>query len=162
MPAASRRSRGQAQTTPRLSLTVQYLSAQPDLPARHKFRRWVAAALSHNANVTIRIVDDAEGREHNRSYRRKDYATNVLTFVYEEVPGTELAGDVILCAPVVAHEALEQGKSLEAHYAHLTVHGVLHMQGFDHETDADAEVMEAMEVALLERLGYGNPYTNVG
>ena len=105
----------------------------------------------------MRIVDAEEGRALNRDYRHKDYATNVLTFDYATEPVVQ--ADLVLCAPVVAREAAEQGKSLQAHYAHLLVHGTLHAQGWDHETsDADAEAMEAREIAILTRLGFANPY----
>lgn len=150
----------------RFSLAVQYASEAAPLPARPQFRRWVGAALSPSpsgrgngvrAQITLRIADADEGRALNRDYRGKDYATNVLTFAYGEEDGT-LAGDIVLCAPVVEKEALEQGKALLAHYAHLTVHGVLHMQGYEHETDAEANRMEALEVDILRRLGFNSPY----
>ncbi len=110
-----------------------------------------------SAEITLRIVDEEEGRALNRDYRNKDYATNVLTFEYGEESGV-LSGDIVLCAPVVEREAHEQGKELLAHYAHLTVHGVLHMQGFDHEAEAEATLMEALEVEILHRLRFNNPY----
>ncbi len=109
------------------------------------------------AQITLRIVDEDEGRVLNRDYRGKDYATNVLTFSYGEEDGV-LAGDIVLCAPVVEKEARGQGKELRAHYAHLTVHGVLHMLGFDHETGHEAREMEALEVEILRRLRFNNPY----
>jgi probable rRNA maturation factor len=136
---------------------VQYASEADNIPQRAQFRRWVAAALQSPAQITLRIVDADEGRMLNRDYRDKDYATNVLTFAYGEEGGV-LAGDIVLCAPVVEREAREQGKDLRAHYAHLTVHGVLHMQGFDHETEAEAREMEAMEVEILRRLRFNSPY----
>lgn len=139
------------------SLSVQYASEATEVPARPQFRRWVGAALQQPASVTLRIVDEEEGRTLNRDYRNKDYATNVLTFEYGEESGV-LSGDIVLCAPVVEREAHEQGKELLAHYAHLTVHGVLHMQGHDHETEAEATVMEALEVEILLRLRFNNPY----
>jgi len=146
---------------PKLSLSVQYAVKPEEVPTRYQFRRWVKAALSRDAEIALRIVDDEEGRALNRDYRGKDYATNVLTFVYDdEFPGAELplAGDIVLCAPVVASEAAQQGKPVEAHYAHLTVHGVLHLQGYDHETDAEARTMEAMETKIVTKLGYADPY----
>ena len=116
---------------------------------------WALAALSQNAEIALRIVDAEEGRNLNNNYRSKDYATNVLTFTLNEIP---LMGDIVLCAPVIAQEASDQGKKLEAHYAHLTVHGVLHLQGHDHENDADAEAMEQLETQIVTNLGYPAPY----
>ena len=129
------------------------------MPTRQNFRRWVGVALGQSANVTLRIVDVPEGRMLNRDYRGKDYATNVLTFAYGEEDGV-LIGDIVLCAPVVEKEAREQDKELFAHYAHLTVHGVLHMQGYDHETDVEAREMEALEVEILRKLRFNNPYSD--
>ncbi len=124
---------------------------------RHKVVRWIRHALATEADITVRIVDAPEAQDLNRSYRGKDYATNVLTFDYAMEPLVH--ADLVLCAPVIAREALEQGKSLQAHYAHLIVHGALHAQGWDHETSkADARAMEAREVALLNELGFGSPY----
>jgi probable rRNA maturation factor len=140
---------------------VQYAAKPDDVPTRPQFRRWVAAALQRDAQIALRIVDETEGRELNRDYRGKDYATNVLTFVYDdEFPGAALplAGDIVLCAPVVAREAREQGKPVVAHYAHLTVNGVLHLQGYDHETDAQAHEMESLESQIVTKLGYADPY----
>jgi probable rRNA maturation factor len=124
---------------------------------RARVARWVGAALAAPGEIAVRIVGEAEGRALNRQYRGKDYATNVLTFDYTRAP--VVAADLVLCAPVVAREAREQGKTLVAHYAHLLVHGTLHAQGYDHETgEADALEMEALEILLLGSLGYGNPY----
>ena len=136
-----------------LSLSVQYASSEASIPARHRFRRWVSSALDAPAQITIRIVDLDEGRSLNREFRGKDYATNVLTFVYESG-----VGDIVICAPVIAREAMEQKKPLESHYAHMTVHGVLHLQGYDHEEENDAQIMEAREQAIMARLGYADPY----
>ncbi len=141
---------------PRLNLTVQYAVAARHLPARAQLRSWARAALEHDARVTVRIVGQSEGRALNRHFRGKDYATNVLTFIYREAPPYE--GDLTLCAPVVAREAREQGKSVAGHYAHLVVHGVLHLQGYDHERDAEARVMQSRESQVLNRLGYPDPY----
>ncbi|HOS87233.1 MAG TPA: rRNA maturation RNase YbeY [Burkholderiaceae bacterium] len=125
---------------------------------RHKVARWIRHALAADAEITVRIVGLEEGRALNRDYRQKDYATNVLTFDYTREP--LVAADLVLCAPVVEQEAREQGKTLQAHYAHLLVHGTLHAQGWDHETSrADAETMEAYEIQILARLNLPNPYS---
>ncbi|RMX18012.1 rRNA maturation RNase YbeY [Vandammella animalimorsus] len=149
---------------PQLSLSLQFAPAEQvrqhrqTLP-RHRVARWIRHALERDAEITVRIVDAEEGRELNHSYRHKDYATNVLTFDYAQQP--LVMADLVLCAPVIAQEARQQGKTLEAHYAHMVVHGVLHAQGWDHETsEADAQAMEAQEVRILERLGYANPYAD--
>ncbi len=141
-----------------LALEVQYASRLPNLPAEKDLRRWVRAALQRSAELTIRIVNAAEGRNLNSAFRGKDYATNVLTFVYNDPRGARLLGDLVLCAPVVAREAREQGKALAAHYAHLVVHGVLHLSGFDHQRDPQARRMEAREVRILAGLGFADPY----
>ncbi len=141
---------------PKLSLAVQYAVKPDAVPTRHQFRKWAMAALECDAEIALRIVDSEEGRDLNRDYRGKDYATNVLTFPLDDDP--VLMGDIVLCAPVVEKEAVEQGKSLEAHYAHLTVHGILHMQGYDHETDEDAILMETLESQIVTKLGYADPY----
>jgi probable rRNA maturation factor len=121
--------------------------------------RFARAALTHDATVTIRIVNAEEGRALNHTYRGKDYATNVLSFVYDTEP--TVCGDLVLCAPVVSDEATAQGKSAIAHYAHLIVHGVLHLHGLDHQTDFDAALMEARETAILSQLGFADPYTDL-
>jgi len=140
----------------RLSLAVQYAVSARGLPSRAQFRKWVRAALEHDTAITIRLVGLREGRTLNRDFRKKDYATNVLTFVLSaEAP---FEGDVALCAPVVAREARLQQKALAAHYAHLTVHGTLHLQGYDHELRADARVMEQRETQILAKMGYADPY----
>ncbi|MEJ5125557.1 rRNA maturation RNase YbeY [Comamonas sp. MYb21] len=124
---------------------------------RSQVTRWIRHALADDAEITVRIVDTEEGQALNREYRQKDYATNVLTFDYQQEP-TVLA-DLVLCAPVVAREAQEQNKSLQEHYAHLLVHGTLHAQGWDHETsEQDAEEMEAYETAIMQELGFADPY----
>ena len=140
----------------KLSLSVQYASEEDQLPTRQQLRRWIARALQHDASITLRIVEEAEGRMLNRRFRNKDYATNVLTFVYDDT--VPLSGDVIICAPVVAREAREQNKELLAHYAHLAVHAALHLQGYDHENEKDASRMEALETAIVTKLGYPDPY----
>ncbi len=141
----------------KLSLSVQYASAVAGLPARAQFRRWVQAAMQCDLHVTLRIVDEEEGRALNRDFRGKDYATNVLTFVYDDEP-LPLSGDIVICAPVVAREAAEQGKAQLVHYAHLTLHAVLHLQGYEHEAETEAAAMEALETALMIKLGYPAPY----
>jgi probable rRNA maturation factor len=141
---------------PILNLAVQYASTLTGLPSRTKFRQWAKAAIRVDTEVTIRIVDEAEDRELNNTYRGKDYATNVLTFPLTDDP--HLMGDIVICAPVVVAEALAQNKPLEAHYAHLTVHGILHLHGYDHEIEAQAELMESLETAIVSKLGYANPY----
>ncbi|MCX7628467.1 MAG: rRNA maturation RNase YbeY [Methylophilaceae bacterium] len=141
---------------PKLSLAVQVAVEMGDLPTRHQFRKWVLAALARDAEITLRLVGEAEGRALNRDYRGKDYATNVLTFPLADEP--MLMGDIVLCVPVLVKEAAEQRKLLEAHYAHLVVHGVLHLQGYDHESEEEAIVMEAKETQILTDLGYADPY----
>jgi probable rRNA maturation factor len=141
--------------TARLALSVQYVAKGDDLPARPLLRRWVAAALDADAAVTVRFVDAREGRTLNRTYRGKDATTNVLAFVYDCVSG----GDIVLCAPVLRREARQQGKTLDAHCAHLVVHGMLHLQGYDHHRAAAATRMEARETAILAKLGIADPYT---
>ena len=146
---------------PALSLTLQFGAAVPDshrtLLTRARVTRWTRLALRREAELTVRIVGAAEGRQLNRSYRHNDYPTNVLTFDYAQQP--MVLADLVLCAPVVAREAREQGKTLEEHYAHLLVHGTLHAQGYEHETDEDdALEMEALEGWLMAALGYENPY----
>ena len=145
-----------------LSLSLQF-GAFPDaalhraaLP-RHSVTRWIRHALAQDAEITVRIVGAEEGQTLNRDYRQKDYATNVLTFDYTQEP--LVTADLVLCAPVVAKEAKDNKKTLQAHYAHLLVHGTLHAQGYDHETgEQDAQTMEALEVKLLAGLGFDNPY----
>jgi len=124
---------------------------------RSQAKRWIQHALAHPAEITLRIVGEAEGRALNRQYRGKDHATNVLTFDYDRAP--RVMADLVLCGPVVAREAREQRKDLRAHYAHLLVHGALHSQGYDHEAgEEEALEMEALEILLLGALGFGNPY----
>ncbi|MCL2022549.1 MAG: rRNA maturation RNase YbeY [Betaproteobacteria bacterium] len=145
----------------KLALVVQFAAqdvAAENLPGRERFRAWAKAALSEarRGEVTIRLVSAEEGRQLNLQYRGRDYPTNVLSFPYG-LP-SEIAGDLALCPAVVEREAVEQKKSLEAHYAHLTVHGVLHLQGYNHENVAEAEIMETREREILEALGFPDPY----
>ncbi|OWY40722.1 rRNA maturation RNase YbeY [Xenophilus sp. AP218F] len=153
-----------ARRAARLELTLEERSQSPGLPDPKLIRRACQAALQRGvrqAQVSIVIVDAEEGRQLNLDYRGKDYATNVLSFALNEgesVAGLPLFGDLVLCAPVVEKEAAEQGKALDAHYAHLLVHGMLHLQGFDHEQDQEAEEMEALESVIVQKLGYPDPY----
>ena len=146
---------------PDLTLSLQFSAvAKPDKHraalSRHMVKKWIRHALQTDAEITVRIVDAEEGQTLNREYRKKDYATNVLTFDYAQEP--VVSADLVLCAPVVAAEAKEQKKTLQAHYAHLIVHGTLHAQGWDHELDEDAQVMELRETEIMARLGFKNPY----
>ena len=140
----------------RLNLSVQYACNREGLPLRADFVRWARAALVGGGEVTIRLVEPDEGQELNQTYRSKDYATNVLSFPYETEP--VVVGDLVICPNVVAREAAEQNKPLMAHYAHLTVHGMLHLQGWDHENDDEALEMETEERTILAALGYPDPY----
>ncbi|MFC7521504.1 rRNA maturation RNase YbeY [Xanthomonas populi] len=151
----------------RLDVTVSYALPRAGLPSAVSFRKWVAAALKgriREADLAVRIVDEKEGCSLNHHYRGKDYATNVLSFPGELPEGLPkgikmpLLGDLVICAPVVAREAAEQGKSLAAHYAHLTVHGTLHLLGWDHEDDKEADAMEQLEREILADLGIEDPY----
>ena len=147
---------------PALSLSLQFgrfdgVAAHRAALPRHKVARWIRHALQADGEITVRIVDADEGQALNRDYRHKDYATNVLTFDYAQEP--VVCADLVLCAPVVAREAQENGKTLEEHYAHLLVHGALHAQGWDHETSAeDADEMEALETDIMRKLGFADPY----
>lgn len=145
-----------------IELEVQRASARRPLPTDEQFRLWAGAALRgrERAELTIRLVDRAESRRLNWQYRGQDTPTNVLSFP-ADLPaqvGVHLLGDILICAPLVAAEAREQGKPEQAHWAHLTIHGVLHLLGYDHQEAAAADVMEGVEIALLESLGIGNPY----
>jgi probable rRNA maturation factor len=141
---------------PQLKIFIQIASKMAEIPSKNLFKKWAKVALRVDTEVTIRLVDETEGRALNLAYRGKDYATNVLTFPLAETP--HLMGDIVICAPIVASEAAEQGKTVEAHFAHLTVHGILHLHGYDHEKEAEAELMEAIEIQILSKLGYANPY----
>lgn len=158
--------RGERMSSPRVPtpVTIQYAASGGDLPARPLLRRWVRAALESDVAdlaIVLRFVEEAESRALNCRYRRRDRATNVLSFVYDDERGAarhRLSGDIVLCAPLLRREATKQGKPLSAHCAHLVVHGMLHLQGYDHERAVEAAKMEAREIAILSRLGFGNPY----
>jgi len=149
--------------TPKLKLTVQFPAAKAfashkALLSRSNILTWIKAALFADAELTVRFVDMDEGRTLNRTYRGKDYATNVLTFAYAENETGPVTGDLVLCCPVIEKEAAEQHKPLAAHYAHLLVHGALHAQGYDHENAGEAEEMEALETQIVTSLGFADPY----
>lgn len=156
MTAGAARARAANPATADVRIEVQIAASAPGIPRKAQLQRWARAALGSRAQVTVRIVDGREARALNRRYRHKDYATNVLSFTYAS--GRETLGDVVLCAPVVSREALEQHKPVDAHYAHLTVHGMLHLRGHDHETAATARAMEGREKRILRGLGYPDPY----
>lgn len=149
-----------------LELDIQNASTAPDIPGRDRFRCWVEAALAGRSmgpepNLSIRLVDEAEGADLNRRFRGGREATNVLSFPCEPLPGVTdcgLLGDLVICAPIVAREAREQGKAPEAHWAHMVVHGVLHLLGYDHLNAAEAVAMEELERDILSRLGFPAPY----
>jgi len=160
-PSTERRKKRRAPLT--LELGVSYGLPRKGLPAPASFKRWASATLTNrvrSADLAIRIVDEREGRALNHHYRGKDGATNVLSFPAELPAGVKLPvlGDIVLCAPVVTREARAQGKSLAAHYAHLTVHGVLHLLGIDHENPREADAMEQLERDILANLGIEDPY----
>lgn len=145
----------------RLALSIQVDDDAGELPAgRAQLRRWVRGALARDALLTLRFVGEAEGRALNAQYRGRDYATNVLTFAYEDAapPGEPLSADIVVCLPVVLREAREQSKTPRDHLAHLVVHGTLHAQGHDHEDDDEAREMEALETAILRRFRIADPY----
>ncbi|HJS14482.1 MAG TPA: rRNA maturation RNase YbeY [Rheinheimera sp.] len=147
-----------------ITLDLQLASEAQSLPTEAQFQQWLEAAIlpfQEIAEVTVRIVDEEESQQLNFDYREKDKPTNVLSFPFELPPGVEelpLLGDLVICAQVVAMEAKEQGKELDHHWAHMVVHGCLHLLGFDHINDEDAEQMEAEEILILQQLGIKNPY----
>ena len=149
----------------RLALSIQHDDAADACPAsRQQLRRWVRAALVRDAALTLRLVGEAEGRALNAQFRGRDYATNVLTFAYDDeapdadAPDHPVQADIVICLPVLAREALEQRKTLRDHLAHLVVHGVLHAQGMDHEDEDEARTMEARETEVLRRFRIADPY----
>jgi probable rRNA maturation factor len=139
-----------------LNLQVQAAVQSPDIPSRKQIRQWIRALGSGDGEITVRFVDTQEGCELNQAWRGKAYATNVLSFPYETRP--VLMGDLVLCWPVVQREALEQGKTVEAHCAHLVIHGLLHLCGHDHEDETQAAEMEGIEQDAMTKLGYPDPY----
>ena len=145
-----------------LDLEVQRVSTSTDIPGDERFQLWVDTALAgkkEGCTLVIRIVDEMEARCLNRDFRDRDYATNVLAFPgASELLDYDCLGDLVICAPVVAAEAEVQGKSLESHWAHLVIHGMLHLQGFDHQDAAQTRKMETLEIKILDGLGYNNPY----
>ena len=148
---------------PQVSVDLEDVSGAAGVPTAGQFQRWAESAFAGRrdaAELSIRVVGEKEGAELNSRYRGKDHATNVLSFPVELPPGVPLAtvGDLVICAAVVAREAREQGKTLEAHWAHLTVHGCLHLIGYDHEDDSQAAEMEPLETAILAGLGFPDPY----
>ncbi|HWA12683.1 MAG TPA: rRNA maturation RNase YbeY [Burkholderiales bacterium] len=145
-----------ARRGPALRLSVQYAVAADGQPSRARLRRWALAALHRDAEVTLRLVGAREGRALNRRFRGRDYATNVLTFAYDDT--APLTGDIVICLPVVEREARRQDKGRDAHLAHLVVHGMLHLQGYDHQGGKEALAMERLETGIVMRLGYPDPY----
>jgi len=147
---------------PVVELELQVATDFAPLPTQADFHRWVQAALDGRGagELTIRLVDEAEGRQLNGDFRGRDYATNVLSFPFEAPPGmqADILGDLAICAPVVAREAAEQDKPVAAHWAHMVVHGVLHLLGYDHQDDAEAEQMEALERDIMAAMGFADPY----
>ena len=148
-----------------VEVDVQYAATSEGLPGAEEIRAWTRAAIAGrrvDAEVSVRVVDEAEITRLNRTFRGRDQPSNVLAFPFDKMPAVEipLLGDVVICAPVVSREASEQGKAECAHWAHLVVHGTLHLLGYDHEEPADAEIMEQTEKDILRSLGYGDPYAN--
>jgi probable rRNA maturation factor len=160
VPPPRRHIRGRDPAPPRLTLSVQYAVVATTLPRIHVLRRWARAALTRDARVTLRFVGAREARTLNSLFRGKDYATNVLAFVYDDA--TPFSGDIVLCAPVLRQEARAQGKTLADHCAHLVVHAMLHLQGHDHDTVRAARAMEIRETALLAQFGIADPYAVEG
>ena len=156
------------QLSQRFPFHFDNLSSIDKLPSERDFRRWVWQAVKNEyrrAEISLLLLDEDEARAYNRDYRQKDYATNVLSFALNEgenwfdAESSMLTGDLIICPQVVLREAAEQGKTPEAHFAHLTLHGTLHLMGYDHLDDDEAQIMEALEIKLMNQLGYANPYS---
>lgn len=148
-------------------IDIQYAITPEGVPGEEHLRHWVQLVLAgraDNAELSVRVVDEAEITALNHEFRGKDYPTNVLSFPYEAMPGVEsaLLGDIVICAPVVAREAIEQGKPVESHWAHMVIHGALHLLGHDHHDAAEADRMEQLETRLLEQLGFSDPYQSRG
>lgn len=144
-----------------IHIELQNASSSPSLPSEEDIIRWaLAATTAEDKEIVVRMVDEAESAELNGQYRSKVGPTNVLSFPFEAPPGMEsdILGDLVVCAPVVEREAQEQGKSLNAHWAHMVVHGVLHLHGYDHIKENEAVIMESQEIAILSKLGFQNPY----
>lgn len=144
-------------------IVLQKKSRSKNIPSRSAFQRWINSALAQfkmDSEVTIRIVDTSESAKLNKNYRNKTGATNILSFPFEAPPDIQLPllGDLVICAPLISKEAKEQNKPLLAHWAHITIHGTLHLLGYDHIKNKDAKIMESLEIKLLRQLGYKNPY----
>jgi len=154
-------------TIAELATEVQNVSGYGNVPKTELIRAWAATAYGKVANtdaeVTVRVVDEEDGRQLNMQYRNQPAATNVLSFPFEDPPGmkTKILGDIVLCAPVISREALDQGKPLAAHWAHMIVHGVLHLCGYRHDVENDADLMEQLEAQIIEQIGFTNPYTEI-
>ncbi len=144
-----------------VNIDIQNASASSPVPSLTQLQQWAQVALeNNNAELALRIVDEAEGKQLNKQWRNQDKATNVLSFpVGEKLEhAPELLGDIVICAPIVEQEAIAQEKTLDAHWAHLLIHGILHLQGFDHQLEEEARIMEENEIRLLNKMGYANPY----
>jgi len=137
-------------------ISIQDMVHKKSILKKTECLKWLTPVIDKNAEITIRIVDSEESKSLNNMYRKKNYSTNVLSFLVDDT--SHLIGDIVLCAPVIEKEAFEQAKSIEAHYAHLIIHGALHLYGYDHENKKDADMMEAKEIKILSGLGFKNPY----